>query len=247
VTPSYGATTVPKLPDGKDIAVLCKQVEQPTLDANGSQGLSAAVNTAQLSSTLKYTYTQYGQVLTSVDARGNTTNYAYYCQDGQYSSGTNNHEFTGTAPNEVGHYQGDLWKVTNAKAHVTEYTQYDRAGRPLSMLDPNGLVTTYAYWPRGWIKSVTVGSQATSYDYWPTGLLKKVTQPDSSYLTYTYDDAHRLTDVTDNLGNTVHYTLDNAGNRKAEDVKDIGGTLTRNISRVYDALNRLENVTGAAQ
>jgi hypothetical protein len=48
-------------------------------------------------------------------------------------------------------------------------------------------------------------------------------------------------------GNKVHYTLDNAGNRTSEDVKDAGGKLTRNITRTYDNLNRLWTATGAAQ
>ena len=104
----------------------------------------------------------------------------------------------------------------------------------------------YSYGPRGWLKSVTQADQLASYEYWPTGLLKKVTSPDTSTLSYTYDDAHRLTDVAGNLGNTVHYTLDNAGNRIGEDLKD-STTLTLNITRTFDALSRLQNVTGAAQ
>ena len=240
-SPSYGATSVAPLPDGKPIVVLCKQVVQATLDATGAQGLSPTLDnldaTAAWQSTTSHTYNQYGQVLTSVDANGRTTNYAYYQSTA----------FTGTDPNAVGHYQGDLWKVSNAKGHVTQYTSYDKAGRVLTMVDPNQVTTTYSYWPRGWLKSVNQAGQLTSYDYWPTGLLKKVTSPDASTLNYTYDDAHRLTDVSDHLGNTVHYTLDNAGNRIGEDVKDTSTALTRNISRTFDALNRLQTVTGAAQ
>lgn len=250
-SPKYGASSVAPLPDDKPIAVLCKEVVQATLDATGAQDLNPTLNNANTSvawqSTSTYTYNQYGQMLSSVDANGRTTSYEYYCQGSQYCTGTDKHEFAGTAPQEMGHYQGDLWKVTNAKGHVTQYTSYDRAGKVLSMVDPNSVTTTYSYWPRGWIKTQNQAGQLTSYDYWPTGLLKKVTQPNGSYLSYLYDDAHRLTDVTDNLGNTVHYTLDNAGNRIGEDVKDTSTNLTRNISRTYDALNRLQTVTGAPQ
>jgi YD repeat-containing protein len=229
--------------------VLCKQVEQATLDANGSQGLAAVPNSATISKKLTYTYNQYGQVLTSTDASGNVTTYAYY----QATS------FAGTVPNEVGHYQGDLQTVTNTKGHFTQYTLYDKAGRVLSMTDPNAVTTSFSYWPRGWLKAskqcvtstcdttTAAGGLLTTYDYWPTGLLKKVTQPDGSALNYAYDDAHRLTDVSDNLGNKVHYTLDNAGNRLGEDVSDPTSTLTRQISRAYDDLNRLKSVTGAMQ
>ena len=74
-----------------------------------------------------------------------------------------------------------------------------------------------------------------------------MTLPNSSAITYRYDDAHRLTQITDSAGNTITYTLDNMGNRTAESVKDPGGTLARATARVYDALNRLQQITRAAQ
>ena len=60
-----------------------------------------------------------------------------------------------------------------------------------------------------------MGGEVTSYDYDPVGQLIKVTLPDGSYLNYGYDAARRLTEVSDNLGNRIVYTLDNAGNRTA--------------------------------
>ena len=57
----------------------------------------------------------------------------------------------------------------------------------------------------------------TTYDYDKVGQLKKVTEPDASWVAYSYDAAHRLTDVADSWGNSVHYTLDAMGNRTAED------------------------------
>ena len=72
------------------------------------------------------------------------------------------------------------------------------------------------------------------------------TLPDGTTLGYSYDAAHRLTGVTDAKGNSVTYTLDNAGNKTGEQVKDPSGNLQRNITRVYDALNRVQQVTGAS-
>jgi YD repeat-containing protein len=154
-------------------------------------------------------------------------------------------------PNETGHTAGDLQSVTNAAGHVTQFTQYDRAGRVRQMVDPNGIVTDTAYTPRGWVGSVTVTppggtTRTTSYSYDNAGLLTGVTLPDSTALGYSYDAAHRLTGVTDAKGNTVSYTLDNAGNKTGEQVKDPSGNLQRNITRVYDALNRVQQVTGAS-
>jgi YD repeat-containing protein len=61
---------------------------------------------------------------------------------------------------------------------------------------------------------------------------------------YTYDDAQRQVAVSDNLGNRIDYTLDNAGRRTGETVKDPSGTLSRQVSRIMDALGRVQQVTG---
>lgn len=254
VTAKYGSSNhQPKLPDGSDTAVLCKKVEQATTDATGEKGFAATLSTVGdvKQRQWEYTYNQYGQVLTSTDPMGQVTTYTYRCEGQASCDGTNKFAFAGTAPNEVGYYQGDLWKVTNAAGHVTEYVSYDRAGRVLEMKDANGLQTKLSYSPRGWVTEVNTGGLKTIYDYWPTGLLKKSTQPDGSYLYYRYDDAHRLTSVTDQVnndgnptGNTVTYTLDNMGNRKTEQLNDATNTITRHIQRDYDALNRLKSISG---
>ncbi|NIJ75622.1 RHS repeat-associated protein [Xanthomonas campestris] len=168
------------------------------------------------------------------------TRFNYYMADDAGCAST-----TSSCP----HRKGDLWKVTNALGQVTEYLAYDGAGRPLSIKDTNGIVTDYTYHPRGWLTASKVrGSDASSeaddritrIDYWPTGLVKQVTQPDGAFTAFTYDAAHRLTDITDNAGNTVHYTLDNAGNRVKEDTQDAAGTLKRTLSRVYNQLGQLK-------
>ncbi|MBB3274275.1 MULTISPECIES: RHS repeat protein [unclassified Pseudoxanthomonas] len=144
--------------------------------------------------------------------------------------------------------KGDLWKVTNAKGQVVEYVKYDGAGRPLSVKDPNGVITDYEYHPRGWLtaskvrgpdNTVETDDAITRVAYWPTGLVKQVTQPGGAFTLYTYDAAHRLTDISDNAGNTIHYVLDNAGNRLAEETKDAGGALKRTLSRIYNQLGQL--------
>jgi YD repeat-containing protein len=87
----------------------------------------------------------------------------------------------------------------------------------------------------------------TSYTYDGVGQLQQTTLPDATYVKYTYDAAHRLTQITDSAGDTVNYTLDAIGNRQTEKWDDPGGVLRRNISRAYDALNRLQTATGATQ
>jgi uncharacterized protein RhaS with RHS repeats len=45
--------------------VVCKRVEQATTDANGGQGMSAALQAGVSNRVQQWTYNQYGQVLTA--------------------------------------------------------------------------------------------------------------------------------------------------------------------------------------
>lgn len=67
---------------------------------------------------------------------------------------------------------------------------------------------------------------------------------DGSHIGYSCDNAHRLVAVYDNLGNRVDYTLDVAGNRIAENVIDPVGSLRRQLSRTFDSLSRMVQLTG---
>ncbi|WP_185815608.1 RHS repeat-associated core domain-containing protein [Xanthomonas sp. SS] len=179
------------------------------------------------------------QVNGTRDGTLDTIKYAYYGSDAPECS---------SVATLCIYRKGDLWKVTNALGQVTEYLSYDGAGRVLSIKDANGTITDYTYHPRGWLTASKVrgaddasesDDRITLIDYWPTGLVKQVTQPDGAFTVFTYDAAHRLTDIADNAGNTLHYMLDNAGNRVKEDTKDAAGTLKRTLSRVYNQLGQL--------
>jgi RHS repeat-associated protein len=182
------------------------------------------------SRTWTYTYDGYGRVLTAKGPRTDlnaTTTYAYY---------------TCT----TGHQCGQLQTVTDAMGHVTTYNTYNAYGLPLTITDPNGVVTTLTYDTRMRLTSRQVGTETTGFSYWPTGLLKQITLPDSSYVMYTYDGAHRLTQINDELGNKILYTLDAMGNRTAENSYDPSSSLHHTHTRVINALNELYQDVNAA-
>ncbi len=80
--------------------------------------------------------------------------------------------------------------------------------------------------------------QTTNYGYDAVGQLTKVTLPDGSMVSFSYDGAHRLTGAADSSGNSIAYTLDAMGNRTQEQAKDPSGNLARQVTRVFDSMNR---------
>jgi RHS repeat-associated protein len=221
-------------PTGASTALPCSKTVQATTDVDGSLGFTATADGA--ARVWSYTYNSLAQLLTADGPRTDATDvttYAYYSTN-----------------DPSGNYKtGDLASITNALGQVTQFTQYDGAGRLKKMIASNGLETILAYWPRGWLSSRQVGTagsgyETTSYDYDNVGQLTKVTSPDASYVSYTYDAAHRLTDIRDGLNNHIAYTLDAMGNRINEQAYDTASTLVRAHTRVIDALNRLKQDIG---
>jgi RHS repeat-associated protein len=141
--------------------------------------------------------------------------------------------------------RGQVKQITNALGHVTHIDLYDANGRVLQTTDPNGLVTTLTYTPRGWLKTRTVGSETTVFDYDFVGQLTKLTRPDASYVSFVYDDAHRLTAIVDQDGGRLTYTLDGMGNRTGEAITTASGSAVYAHSRSFDALGRLWHDIGA--
>lgn len=186
--------------------------------------------TPNVSRTWTYTYNAFGKILTDDGPRTDVTDVTTYTY------------YTCT----TGYQCGQLNTITNAASHVTTYNAYNVHGQPTQITDPNGLVSTMAYDARQRLTDRCVGSylpgcsggELTHLDYWTTGLLKKVTNPDGSFVEYTYDGAHRLTQINDGAGNKIVYTLDNAGNRTAENAFDPSLNLKRTHSRVFNSTLR---------
>ncbi|MGA4309466.1 RHS repeat protein, partial [Ralstonia nicotianae] len=214
--------------------------ETPTADSDGSQGVSAATTGA--TRTTNWTYTANGQVATSSGPRSDvatSTTYVYRTADD-----------TATPPQ---YRKGDLYQIVDPLGHTTTINQYDASGRPLQTTDANGTVTAFTYSNRGWLTSQTITlasgtGQTTNYGYDAVGQLTKVTLPDSSSVSFSYDGAHRMTGAADSQGNSIRYSLDAMGNRTQEQAKDPSGNLARQVTRVFDSMNRPLKVTvGTAQ
>ena len=226
--------------NGDPTNLLCRKYEQATSDATGALGFNAQVVGATRRWT--YTYNQAGQLLTETSPKLSATDILQHTSQYTYYTATS---FVG----DVGHRVGDLQSVSNPLGQTTNYLSYDKSGRVLSERDPNGVVISRAYTPRGKLQNVSsVGtdgsSSVTSFTYWPTGLMKTATLPDGATSTFSYDTAHRLTDILDQAGNRMHYELDASGNRTAEQVTDASGNLGGAVVKAFDNLNRLQSFSG---
>ena len=145
---------------------------------------------------------------------------------------------------------GNLTSVTNELGHVTRITRLDAGGRPLSITDPNGVVTNLAYDARGRLTVVNVnpgtGQARTAIAYDAVGQVTRVTSPDGSFLQYSWSDARRLTSVSNNGGERIDYTHDAMGNVTSRTVKTGSGAIIRQQSALFDELGRLMRSIGAA-
>ncbi len=101
-------------------------------DANGNMLTKTVTDTTVTPNTTRvwtYTYDANGRVLTVKGPRtdvSDLTTYAYY-------------------PCTTGGSCGQLHTVTNALGQVTTYTSYNAHGQPLTLTDPNRVVTTLTY------------------------------------------------------------------------------------------------------
>lgn len=232
------APTDALLPDGSPIAVLCKRIEQATLDANGSQGFDAPADPASPVRVWQYTYNRFGQTLTEDGPRtdvADITTHIYYADT----------SFAGSGAAAQGHTLGDLASTTDPSGQTTTYDLYNKHGQLLQSTDPNGIVSTYTYDLRQRLTSASVGGQTTTYTYDPVGQLIQVSLPDGSQVSHTYDPAHRLIASADHLGNRIDYTLDNAGNVIGQNLKDPNGALRHSLQQSRDALGRVQQTQTA--
>lgn len=159
-----------------------------------------------------------------------------------------------TAPATCLWRKGDLWRIVDAKGQITELLAHDGAGRIRSIRDVAGVVTDFEYDPRGWLVARKMrgtndagetDDRIERIEYTADGLVHRVVQPDGVFVTFGYDDIQRLTSITDRDGHRMVYTLNAAGEREREDIRDAGGALLQTVSRTFDTLGRLQSVVDA--
>jgi RHS repeat-associated protein len=157
-----------------------------------------------------------------------------------------------TAKTTYGYTGGTLTSVTDALSHVTLVHSHTGGGLPLIVTDPNNARTVFTYNNRNWLTGSTLytsaGSYATSIQYDSAGNLTKETLPDGTYLSYGYDQAHRLTSITNPLSEKEAITYNSGGNLTQALWKNASSVTKRQHTASFDALGRmLTDVGGVSQ
>lgn len=127
--------------------------------------------------------------------------------------------------------------------------QYTSTGKVSSETRPNVLNVTYSYYPGNdrletMRETSSEGEHVTRWTYIPTGEVQTITLASGTQAALTialqYDDARRLTRITDGLGNYIEYILDTEGNRLAENIYDGTSVLKNALTRTFDMYNRMD-------
>jgi len=140
-----------------------------------------------------------------------------------------------------------------AALNITLYSNitYTATGKIKTYLDGNNVqVTLDYYYGNDRLKSQeqldlnTGEKRFAEWTYLATGEVKTITTgfdiSDKTILTLNYDDARRLTSITDGLGNYIEYILDSEGNVEQENIRDTGGFLKKQLTQTFDDYNRLQ-------
>jgi RHS repeat-associated protein len=189
---------------------------------------AAAPNGATTTST----YDPAGNMLTSTDPDGVITTYSY----------------TPLNLEATVSYSG-------SSAHSVSYS-YDADGNKTGMSDATGS-TSYSYDPFGELTSTTNGAgQTTSYEYTPDGQVNSITYPlpsgatwaTSDSVSYGFDNADRLTSVTDFNGNKITITDTADGLPTSQVLGPTGDTITTSYDNTDSPASiTLENSSSTLQ
>lgn len=190
-----------------------------------------------------WTYAANDDVLTHTDGRGGITKFAY-TGSGQVASVTDPANGVTTFTYDP---SGGVATTKDARLKTTTFS-YDAAGNRTSATTPLGLKTTWTFDssgrtrtrvdPRGNVTGGSPTAFTTSWTYDAADHIQTLRDPRGDTTTYAYDDAGRLSSVTDAVTRVTAFgydlanrptTVTDARNKTATTVYDDAGNITAAI------------------
>jgi RHS repeat-associated protein len=144
---------------------------------------------------------------------------------------------------------GYLASVTNEVGQTTTMSAWNFRGQPTTIVDPNGVSSTFTYDFHGRVLSATVNpgpaQSQYSFEYNAVGDVTKVTMPGGGFLEYTYNTGRQLSLITNDRGQTRTLTNNLLSQVTGVTTKTSSGAVTQQETRAYDELGRLIRTIGA--
>jgi RHS repeat-associated protein len=163
-----------------------------------------------------------------------------------------------TGPTQTRNYSRSFDARNRIKTTTDPYGRtvsfdYDAANNLKKIKDSQQKETLYDYDGRNRLQTVTLpNSTQATYTWYADGLLQRVDYGAEMKREYTYDNADRLTQLTNTAGTGAQaqtqqfvYTYDQNSNRETE-TRKINGQVTRSMTYAYDLLDRLTSANYAA-
>ena len=216
-------------------------VPHTTYNFNTTTNLVTSV-TDQDSHSRSTTYTPLTDVASSTPAAGGATTFSYGANSSESltsvataAGATSSAAYTGTGASQ---YLPS--STTDDASNATKYT-YDGAGNQLTTAQGTGPQATVGYNTDGTASSSQSPGAAvkTTFTYDSLHNLTTTTPPTGTSLnarSYTWDPFGRLHTATDGRGNTITYSYDNADRITKVDYSD---TTTHDVTYTYDSLGRV--------
>ncbi len=199
---------------------------------------------------MTWAYDANGRVTTMTDPRGNSSTYTYDAE-GQLSETTDrNSRRVSYAYDLRGRQTGETWVSASPAETIT--SNYNAAGELTSQTDSFALLT-FTYDGLSRVLTASTSSAAgqpsvtltATYDKWGNQVSRADNLASVGLSTYSYDNAQRLTTITQSFGGTsgpqVVFSYD-LGNRLTT-LAHTTGSGTINSVYAYDNANRLTTLT----
>ena len=133
-------------------------------------------------------------------------------------------------------------EIVNALAHSVKFQNYNLSGKAQTIIDANNVSTQLTYDSRNRITSTVTDGRVTQFQYNNYGLLISTTLPFGDTITFTYDDARRLTKILNGNNDAIEYSYNSKGNITKILIVLANGSVIKETNSTYDELGRLLSI-----